>query len=40
MFWENCSHWDKLLAERAKISGYLITRDQAQQAIKRVRRKD
>ncbi len=33
MFWHDTSHWDQLLAERAKISGSLILTPMAQKAI-------
>jgi methylglutaconyl-CoA hydratase len=34
MLWQGTSHWDQLLSERAKISGQLVTSEQAQRAIK------
>jgi len=34
IFWQGTSHWDQLLFERAKISGQLVTSEQAQKAIK------
>jgi len=33
MLWHDTSHWDQLLAERAKISGSLVITPMAQQAI-------
>ncbi len=33
MFWQGTAHWDLLLAERAKISGGLVTTQSAQRAI-------
>lgn len=33
MFWEGTSHWDQLLAERAKISGKLVISEFARKAI-------
>ena len=33
MFWHDTSHWDQLLAERARISGSLVVTPMAQQAI-------
>ena len=37
--WEGTSHWDKLLIERAAISGRLVTGGFAQQAIAAIREK-
>jgi len=34
MLWHDTAHWDQLLPDRAKISGQLVTTDQAQQAIR------
>jgi methylglutaconyl-CoA hydratase len=34
MLWQGTSHWDQLLSERAKISGQLVTSEQAQRAIR------
>lgn len=34
MLWQGTAHWDQLLAERAKISGQLVTTEQAQKAIR------
>jgi methylglutaconyl-CoA hydratase len=33
MLWHDTSHWDQLLAERAKISGSLVITPMAQKAI-------
>ena len=33
MFWQGTANWDQLLAERAKISGMLVTSEIAQKAI-------
>ncbi|MEJ0082952.1 MAG: hypothetical protein WDM78_18825 [Puia sp.] len=33
MLWHDTSHWDQLLAERARISGSLVVTPMAQQAI-------
>jgi methylglutaconyl-CoA hydratase len=33
MLWQGTSHWDQLLAERAKISGSLVISEHAQKAI-------
>jgi methylglutaconyl-CoA hydratase len=35
MFWEGTSHWDQILAERAKVSGKLAAGEFAQTAIKK-----
>lgn len=37
VFWKGTEHWDKLLFERAAISGKLVTTDFAKQAIERVK---
>ncbi len=34
-FWEGCEHWDKLLADRAAISGSLILSDFTRKAIEK-----
>jgi methylglutaconyl-CoA hydratase len=34
ILWQDTSHWDQLLPERAKISGHLVTSEIAQKAIK------
>jgi methylglutaconyl-CoA hydratase len=34
MLWQGTSNWDQLLSERAKISGQLVTSEQAQRAIR------
>ena len=34
MLWQGTAHWDQLHAERAKISGQLVTTEQAQKAIR------
>jgi len=39
VLWHDTGHWDQLLAERAKISGYLITTEAAQNAIQLIRSK-
>lgn len=33
VFWEGTEHWDRLLAERAELSGQLVLSDYAKQAI-------
>jgi len=33
IFWENCAHWDDLLASRAAMSGQLVLSDYAKNAI-------
>jgi methylglutaconyl-CoA hydratase len=35
IFWAGCSHWDQLLAERARISGRLVVGKFAQEAIRK-----
>lgn len=39
IFWNNTTHWDTLLAERAATSGRLATSDFTQQALKRFKEK-
>ncbi|MCB0641185.1 MAG: enoyl-CoA hydratase/isomerase family protein [Phaeodactylibacter sp.] len=39
IFWENCTHWDSLLEERAAISGQLILSDYAKNAIEKFKTK-
>jgi len=39
IFWQNCSHWDILLEERAAISGQLILSEYAKKAIERFKQK-
>jgi methylglutaconyl-CoA hydratase len=39
VFWQDASHWDELLAERAAISGRLILSAPAQEAIARFKQK-
>jgi methylglutaconyl-CoA hydratase len=40
VLWQGTSHWDQLLPDRAKISGYLVTSEIAQKAIAAFRPKD
>ncbi len=40
MFWEGTSHWDQLLAERAKISGRLVISSFTQEAIGKLKIKN
>lgn len=40
MFWEGTSHWDQLLAERAKISGKLVISSFTQEAIGKLKIKN
>ena len=35
VFWENTSHWDILLKDRAKISGKLVLSEFTKQTLKR-----
>jgi methylglutaconyl-CoA hydratase len=39
VFWQGTEHWDKLLIERAAISGKLIVSDEAKKAIEKFRKK-
>lgn len=39
IIWEGTAHWDKLLFERARISGELILRDFAKKAIEKFKQK-
>jgi len=39
VLWHDTAHWDQLLSERAKISGYLITTEMAQKAIQSIKSK-
>ena len=34
IFWENCSHWDELLEQRAEMSGRLVLSDYTKEALK------
>ena len=34
VFWENCSHWDELLEQRAEMSGRLVLSDYTKEALK------
>ncbi len=34
-FWENCTHWDELLAQRAEMSGQLVLSDYTKAALKK-----
>ena len=39
VFWENTSHWDKLLAERASISGELVLSELTKNALAKFSKK-
>lgn len=39
VFWQGTEHWDKLLAERAEISGQLVLSDFTKQAIAKFKKK-
>ena len=39
VFWQGTEHWDKLLAERAEISGQLVISDFTKQAIAKFKKK-
>jgi methylglutaconyl-CoA hydratase len=39
IFWQGTEHWDKLLAERAAISGRLITTDFSRKAVQKAKSK-
>ena len=39
VFWQGCEHWDKLLAERAAISGTLVLSDFTRNAIQAFKKK-
>ena len=39
VFWEGTEHWDDLLKERAAISGKLLLKDHAQNAINKIKSK-
>ena len=39
IFWEGTENWDKLLGERAKISGELILSSYSKDAIKKIKGK-
>jgi len=32
--WENCSHWDELLEQRAEMSGRLVLSEYTKEALK------
>ena len=34
VFWENCSHWDELLEQRAEMSGRLVLSEYTKEALK------
>jgi len=38
-FWQGTDHWDKLLMERAAISGTLILGDEAKKALEKYKKK-
>jgi methylglutaconyl-CoA hydratase len=39
VFWQGTEHWDKLLAERAEISGQLVLSDFTKKAIAKFKKK-
>jgi methylglutaconyl-CoA hydratase len=39
VFWEGTDHWDKLLSERAAISGRLVLSDFTKKAIEKFKAK-
>ena len=38
VFWEGTDHWDKLLVERAEISGQLVLSDFTKEALSKFKR--